>query len=200
MPSILGREAEGTIIATGPSGNLYNLKVGDRVVWMGTTAYAEYSATPALRVHVLPSALQPSIAAAAYLQGLTALTLIKESYEVKKGEWVLVHAAAGGVGLWLCQLLKVVGARVIGTASTEEKIELAKQNGAEFMINYKEEKDLVKRIMDLTGGEGVSVAFDGVGKAMFECDLEVVKRKGSVVSYGNAVSASHVLLLEIGTC
>jgi len=101
---------------------------------------------------------------------------------------VLVHAAAGGVGLWLCQLLKAVGARTIGTASTSEKIELAKKNGAEFMINYKEEKDLVGKVKDLTGGAGVHAVFDSTGKDQFENDLEVVARKGTVVSYGNSVS------------
>jgi NADPH:quinone reductase len=107
---------------------------------------------------------------------------------VQKGDWVLVHAAAGGVGLWLCQLLKAVGARVIGTASTSEKIELAKKNGAEFMINYKEEKDFVGKVKGITGGEGVAVVFDSTGKDQFDNDLEVVVRKGTVVSYGNSVS------------
>lgn len=184
---ILGREAEGTIVATG-SGNLYNLKTGDRVVWLGMAAYAEYSSVPAAKTHVIPSALEPGIAAASLLQGLTALTLIKEAYEVKKGDWVLVHAAAGGVGLLLCQMLKAVGARTIGTASTSEKIELAKKNGAEFMVNYKEEKDFVGKIKEITGGEGVKVVFDSTGKDQFENDLEVVARKGTVVSYGNSVS------------
>jgi len=108
---------------------------------------------------------------------------------VKKGDWVLVHAAAGGVGLWLCQLLKAVGARIIGTASTAEKIELAKKNGAEFMINYKEETEFVKRVNEITGGEGVAVVFDSTGKDQFENDLEVVARKGTVVSYGNSSGA-----------
>jgi NADPH2:quinone reductase len=187
-PEILGREAEGTIVSTGSSGNLYNLKTGDRVVWLGAGAYAEYTAVPAVKTHAIPSALAPRVAAAAMLQGLTAITLIRESYEVKKGDWVLVHAAAGGVGLWLCQLLKAVGARTIGTASTAEKIELAKKNGAEFMVNYKEEKDFVGKIKEITGGEGVKVVYDSTGKDQFENDLEVVARKGTVVSYGNSVS------------
>jgi NADPH2:quinone reductase len=174
-------------VSTGP-GNIYNLKVGDKVVWLGTTAYAEYSSVPAAKAYALPSSLKPSIAAASLLQGLTALTLIKEAYEVKKGDWVLVHAAAGGVGLMLCQLLKAVGARTIGTASTAEKIELAKKNGAEFMVNYKEEKDFVGKIKEITKGEGVAVVYDSTGKDQFDNDLEVVARKGTVVSYGNSVS------------
>ncbi|TVY39133.1 putative quinone oxidoreductase [Lachnellula subtilissima] len=166
-PEILGREAEGTILSTGPSGNLYNLKPNDRVVWLGTGAYAEYSAVPASKAVLIPSALPAGIAAASLLQGLTALTMIRESYHVQKGEWILVHAAAGGVGLWLCQLLRVVGARTIGTASTVEKLELAKANGAEVVINYKTETDLDQ----------------------FENDLEVVARKGTIVSFGNSSGA-----------
>jgi NADPH2:quinone reductase len=99
-----------------------------------------------------------------------------------------VHAAAGGVGLWLCQLLKAVGARTIGTSSTQEKMDLAKANGAEFMVNYKTETDFVGKIKEITGGEGVRVVFDSTGKDQFENDLEVVGRKGVIVSYGNSVS------------
>lgn len=106
---------------------------------------------------------------------------------------MLVHAAAGGVGLWLCQLLRAVGARTIGTASTGEKIALAKRNGAEFMVNYKEEKDLVGRVREITGGQGVAAVFDGTGKDQFENDLEVVARKGTVVSYGNSVSGGNAM-------
>ena len=154
---------------------------------------------PALKTHLIPSSIAPGIAAAALLQGLTALTMIRESYEVKKGDWVLVHAAAGGVGLWLCQLLKAVGARTIGTASTEAKMELAKRNGAEFVVNYKEEGgDLVARVREITGGEGVAVVYDGTGKDQFENDLEVVARKGTVVSYGNSVSGGQALSRDLG--
>lgn len=150
---------------------------------------AEYTSVSASKAHIIPSALAPGIAAAALLQGLTALTLIRESYPVQKGDWVLVHAAAGGVGLWMCQLLRVVGARTIGTASTAEKMKLAKENGAEVVVNYKEEKNFVERIKEITGGEGVRAVFDSTGKDQFENDLEVVGRKGTVVSYGNSVGA-----------
>ena len=107
---------------------------------------------------------------------------------MQKGEWVLVHAAAGGVGLWLCQLLRVVGARIIGTTSTKEKADLAEQNGAEVVINYKTENNFVGRVKEITGDVGVAVVFDSTGKDQFENDLEVVARKGTVVSYGNSVS------------
>ena len=189
MPEILGREAEGTVVAAGP-GEVYGLQVGDKVAWLGTAAYAEYTATSAVRAIKIPSAVgfKPGEAAAALLQGLTALTLIRESHFVQKGEWTLVHAAAGGVGLWLCQLLKAVGARVIGTASTPEKRALAKENGAEFMIDYSRD-DVVKGVMDLTGGEGVSVVFDGVGASTFEDDLKLLARKGTLCSFGSASGA-----------
>jgi len=189
LPAILGRDGEGEIVSLGPSGEFYGLKKGDKVVWMGLAGYAEYTAAPAAKAYLVPKELDPSMASAALLQGLTALTLIRESYKVEKGDWVLVHAAAGGVGLWLCQLLRIVGARTIGTASTAEKIELAKENGAEIMINYKEEKDLVSKIKEITGGEGVKAVFDSTGKDQFENDLEVVARCGTVVSYGNSSGA-----------
>ncbi|TGO15005.1 hypothetical protein BTUL_0045g00150 [Botrytis tulipae] len=186
-PEILGREAEGTVVSFGPSTNT-DLKLNDRVVYMGNSAYAEYTVVPAAKVHTVPSELAPGIAAAAFLQGLTALTLIREAYHVQRDDWILVHAAAGGVGLWLCQLLRVVGAKVIATASSEEKLKLAKENGATVGINNKEE-DIVKRVLEITGGEGVHAAFDSVGKDTFDGDLEVVRRKGTVVSFGNASGA-----------
>ncbi|CAL3967131.1 unnamed protein product [Diplocarpon coronariae] len=195
-PEILGREAEGTVVSVGPSGDLQNLKVGDRVVWLGLAAYAEYSAAPAAKTHLVPSSIPPGLAAASILQGLTALTLIREAYLVKSGDWVLVHAAAGGVGLWLCQLLKAVGARTIGTASTAEKMELAKQNGAEVMVNYMEEKDFVGKVKEITGPEGVKVVYDSTGKDQFDNDLEVVGRKGTVVSYGNSSGAVPPLAIS----
>jgi NADPH2:quinone reductase len=164
------------------------MKTGDKVVWLHTGAYAEYTSVPASKVHPVPSGLAPGLAAASLLQGLTALTLIREAHLVKKNDWVLVHAAAGGVGLWLCQLLKAVGARTIGTSSTEEKMKEAMENGAAHMVNYKTEQDFVGKIKELTGGEGVAVVFDSTGKDQFENDLEVVARKGSVVSFGNSVS------------
>ncbi|QSZ28719.1 hypothetical protein DSL72_003221 [Monilinia vaccinii-corymbosi] len=188
-PEILGREAEGTIVSLGPSTTPPpDLKIGDRVVYMGTSTYAEYTTIPAHKVYGVPSDLSPGIAAAAFLQGLTALTLIREAYHVQPNDWILVHAAAGGVGLWLCQLLRVVGAKVIATASSAAKLELAKENGAKVGIHNGEE-DIVKRVLEITGGEGVHAVFDSVGKDTFEGDLEVTRRKGTVVSFGNASGA-----------
>lgn len=185
-PKILGREAEGTILALGP-GSVENLKIGDNVVWLAMGAYAEYTAVPASTVYKIPSEIKPGIAAAAAIQGLTALVLTHEVYPVQKGDWVLVHAAAGGVGLWLCQVLKALGANTIGTASTAEKITLAKENGAGWMINYNEETDFAQRVMDITNGKGVKVVYDSVGKAQADNSLEVLGNNGILVNYGASV-------------
>jgi NADPH2:quinone reductase len=186
-PEILGREAEGTIVSTA-AGDTHGLQVGDRVVWMDTGAYAEYSTCPASKAVRAPPALAPGVAAAALLQGLTALTLIREAYGVQAGDWTVVHAAAGGVGLLLCQLLRAVGARVVGTASSAAKIALALENGAEVVVDYSAE-DWVARVKEITAGEGVAAVFDGVGAATFEGDLEALARKGTLVSFGNASGA-----------
>ncbi|MCJ1477683.1 NADPH:quinone reductase [Lambiella insularis] len=183
-PEILGREAAGTILATGP-GDTYTLSAGDRVVWMGTSGYAEYTACPAAKAIKIPSAIDSVKACAAFLQGLTAITLVEEAHKVLSGDTILVHAAAGGMGLWLCQVLRAKGAKVIGTASTEEKRAEAKRNGAGVCCGY--EKDEVLEVVKReTGGEGVRAVFDGVGKSTWETSLEAVARKGSVISFGNA--------------
>ena len=191
---IIGREAEGTVLSTGP-GSVNDLKVGDRVVWLAMGGYAEYTAVPASMAYVVPSDVKPGIAAAALLQGLYALTLTHRIYQVKQGDWVLVHAAAGGVGLWLCQLLKALGAQTIGTVSTAEKMKLAKENGADSMINYKEEKDLVKRVEEITRGQGVNVVYDSIGKDQTENNVKVVAKHGTIVTYGAAVSGSRIKYL-----
>ncbi|KAI0021533.1 NAD(P)-binding protein [Xylariomycetidae sp. FL0641] len=187
MPYILGRDAEGTIVKTG-GGETFGLKEGDRVVFLSEGSYAEYTAAAAKTAVKLPADLPPRVGVAALLQGLTALTLVREAHPVKKGDWVLVHAAAGGTGLWLCQLLRAIGAKVIGTASTAEKVALATQAGAEHMINYAHE-DVKAKVQELTGGAGVVAVFDGVGKSTFDLSLECVARKGSLVSFGNASGA-----------
>lgn len=162
---------------------------GTRVAYLADHAYASLTAVPASRVLVLPDSVTTQQAAAALLQGLTALTFIREAAEIKEGQnpWVLVHAAAGGVGTWLVQLLAALGARVIGTASSEEKCEIARKNGAGWVVKSRGE-DVVARVKEITGGEGVDVVFDGVGKATFDGDLDMVRRKGTVVMVGNAVS------------
>lgn len=190
FPYILGREGSGTIAAIGP-GSTYNLQPGTPVVWMDTSAYAEYTAVSASSCIPVPRSISLRDAAAAILQGLTALTLIREAHRVRPGDWVLVHAAAGGVGLWLCQLLRAVGARTIATASTAAKRELAARHGAEVLMEYHEEDSeaFVKKVVDAAGGEGVEAVFDGVGKTTFDASLACVKRKGTMVSFGNASGA-----------
>lgn len=187
FPYILGREGSGTIAALGPNAPS-DLKVGGRVAYMGQYAYAEYTPVSTKYTIPIPDSISTKVAAASLLQALTAVTLIREAHPVQKGDWVLVTAAAGGVGLWLCQLLKAVGAHTIATASTPEKRELAKQNGAEVLVEYHEDDraKFVKQVLDITGGEGVHVVFDSVGKATFDSCLAVVRRKGSMVSFGNA--------------
>jgi NADPH:quinone reductase-like Zn-dependent oxidoreductase len=187
FPYILGREGAGTVVKLG-AGAAHDFKVGDEVVWMGESGYAEYTTVPAAKAIKLPSGVNAKVAAAALLQGLTALTLIREAHHVNKGDWVLVHAAAGGTGSWLVQLLHAVGANIIGTASTEEKIALAQKAGATHMINYTKE-DVKTKVLELTNGEGCIAIFDGVGKDTFDLSLDVVARKGSLVSFGNASGA-----------
>lgn len=153
---------------------------------MATGGYAEYTAVQADSVVAVPDGISLERACAAYLQGLTALTLIDEAYEVKEGDWVFVPAAAGGTGGWLCQLIKARGGRVIGSASTPEKRRLAHEHGAEVVVAYDEVLDAVR---ERTGGKGVAASFDGVGKSTFEVSLEALARKGTLVSFGNASGA-----------
>jgi NADPH2:quinone reductase len=167
---------------------VYGLKAGDRVAYMGEGAYQQYTAAPASHTIKIPDAVSTKDAAAALLQALTAWTLITESHPLKAGEWALVHAAAGGVGQWLVQLAKKhVGAKVIALVSTP-KIELAKSYGADVVVDYTKE-DYVQRVNEITNGEGVHVVYDSVGKDTFEQSMQAVRRKGSMISYGNASGA-----------
>lgn len=194
-PFITGKEAAGTIAAFDPDvdPSSYGLKEGTRVVYIGDKTYAEYTAVPAEKVIVIPDDMAIETAAASLLQGLTALTLVKEAGGVQQqlgiseGPWTLVHAAAGGTGSLMVQVLLSLGAKVIGTAGGPEKCDLVKGLGAQWVIDNKSE-DLVAKVKEITGGKGVDVIFDGVGKATFEQDFEMIARKGTIVSFGNAVS------------
>ncbi|KAK7951599.1 uncharacterized protein PG986_007327 [Apiospora aurea] len=173
MPMITGGEAGGIVVDVHPS--VSNFKPGDRVGYLSSTrgSYAQYNT-----------------AAASLLQGLTALTFIREAYPVKAGDWVLVHAAAGGVGSILCEMCSSIGAKVIGTAGTPEKMETAKKNGAEWVISSRKPQDeLVAEIMKITEGHGIDCVFDGVGAATFEADLQLAARKATVCVFGNASGA-----------
>lgn len=172
-------------LGPGPSSTYHGLHVGNRIVALSTDTYAQYACVPAKYSARLPAEISFDTGCAALTQGLTALTMIKESYDARTGDWILVHAAAGGVGLWLCQLLKVVGARVIATASTQEKLLLASDNGAEVLINYSRE-DVLAKVLEVTDREGVAGVFDGVGKSTYDLSLSCLARRGTMVSFGNA--------------
>ena len=186
LPYTLGRESSGTILSTG-TGNVHSLKAGDRVAVLAPNTYAQYTAAPSSYCHKIPDSISTKDAAAALLQGMTALTLIRESYHAEKGDWILVHAAAGGTGLWLVQLLKAVGAHVIGTCSTS-KIDVVKDHGADVVIDYTKE-DVVQKVKEATNGNGCQAVYDGVGKVTFDISLECVARKGTLASFGNASGA-----------
>lgn len=194
MPLVMGREASGEVVAAHAS--VSGLAPGTRVAYMAgapSAAYAEYTAVDAAKVVAIPEQLSSEEAAAIFLQGLTAWTFIREAGEVKAGQWTLVHAAAGGVGTLLVQMLKSVGAKIIATASTDEKLALAKSYGAGYLVNSND--DIVSKVKEITGGHGIDAIFDGVGKATFDADLQMIALKGHLISFGNAVS--HVLDDEI---
>lgn len=185
-PEILGREASGTIVSLGPS--VTSFTPNDRVVYLASSSYAEYTAAPASKTVKIPSSISSPDACAALLQGLTALTLTEEAHAVQKGDWVLVLAASGGVGGLLCQILRAKGAHTIATVGSEGKVAVARESGAEVVL-VEGEGVVESKVRECTGGKGVVAVFDGVGKATFERSLEVVARKGTVVSFGNASGA-----------
>lgn len=188
-PEILGREGSGHIVSLGPSASSSSsFSLGDRVVWIGEASYAEYSVVPASKTSKIPDGIPTDTACAAYLQGLTALTLVEEAHRVERGDWVLVLAASGGVGGWLCQILRAKAARTIAVVGSQAKVEVARDAGADVVL-VEGEDDVVRVVKEKTGGEGVRVVFDGVGKATFERGLECVARKGSMISFGNASGA-----------
>ena len=163
------------------------VKVGDRVAYAGGPigAYAEVRNIPAHRLLKLPDSISFNTAAAMMLQGLTAAYLLRKTYRVQPGDAVLIHAAAGGVGLIACQWAKALGATVIGTVGSAAKGELAKAHGCDHVINYSTE-NFTQRVREITGGEGVPVVYDGVGKDTFMGSLDCLRPLGMMVSYGNA--------------
>ncbi|HEX5803057.1 MAG TPA: quinone oxidoreductase [Azospira sp.] len=185
LPSGIGLEGAGVVEAVGDG--VANVKPGDRVAYAGgpVGAYSEARCLPADRLLKLPEAIDFRTGAAMMLQGLTAAYLLRRTYRVQPGDAVLVHAAAGGVGLIACQWAKALGATVIGTTSTEAKAELARAHGADHVIFYNRE-DVAKRVREITGGEGVAVVYDGVGKDTFTGSLDSLRTCGMMVSFGNA--------------
>ena len=189
LPFTSGRDGAGVVesLSSDVSPDI-GIKVGDRVAIYDSSTVAEYVATRASRLLKLPDNVDTRAGAALMAQGLTAWTLVRDAHDVKPGETVLVHAAAGGTGGLVVQMAKHLGAIVIGTASTPEKIEIAKQHGCDHVINYSE-KNTLEEVMKLTDGKGCHAVFSGIGQATFKDDLECVRRKGTMVTFGNASGA-----------
>jgi len=182
LPFIPGQEGTGVVLSVGPQAKL--VKVGDRVAWSGTLgSYAEYVAVPEDHLVPIPDAISDERAVGAMVHGLTAHYLVNDAHKLKAGETALVHAAAGGVGLLLVQMARAIGARVIGTASSPDKAQLAREAGAEEVIVFTEQ-DFESEVKRLTGGKGVDVVYDGVGKATFDKNLNVMRLRGMLVLYG----------------
>lgn len=187
LPFVDGQEAAGVVTEVGSE--VKSLKPGDRVAYTGTLgAYAEYAAVPADRLVRVPDKITDQQAAAAMLQGMTAHYLLYSCYPLKKGETALVHAAAGGMGLLLVQMAKNIGARVIGTAGSDEKAKLARDAGADEVIVYTRQ-DFEAETKRLTEGKGVHVVYDGVGKSTFDQDLNILRPRGYLVLFGGASGA-----------
>jgi NADPH2:quinone reductase len=184
LPLIPGNEGAGEVVAVGAG--VTDFKVGDRGAYAGATGgYAEERLMPADRLVKLPDAIDYKTGAAMMLQGMTVRYLLRQTYKVDRSTVMLLHAAAGGIGLIAAQWAKHLGATIIGTAGSDEKCKLAKDAGCTHVINYKTE-DFVQRTKELTGGQGVDVVYDGVGKDTFPSSLDCLKPKGLWVSFGNA--------------
>ncbi|HKS73906.1 MAG TPA: quinone oxidoreductase [Terriglobales bacterium] len=187
LPFIPGQEGAGTVTAVGT--DVKSVKPGDRVGYTGILgSYAEYQAVPADRLVKLPDGLSDRDAAAVILQGMTAHYLVYDTFPLKKGETALVHAAAGGVGLLLVQMAREIGARIIGTVSTEEKAKLAREAGADEIIFYTQQ-DFEAETKRLTNEKGVDVVYDSVGKTTFEKGLNVLRPRGYMVLFGGSSGA-----------
>jgi NADPH2:quinone reductase len=188
LPSGLGLEGAGVVEAVGEG--VTEVAPGDRVAYAGGPlgAYAQCRVIPAHRLVRLPEAIDFEQAAAMMLQGLTAQYLLRRTYRVQPGETILIHAAAGGVGLIVCQWAKALGATVIGTVGSAEKAAIAHAHGCDHTILYKEE-DFSARVRELTGGEGVPVVYDSIGKDTFMGSLSCLRPLGLMVTFGNASGA-----------
>jgi len=195
MPAVLGREAAGVVEEVG--NGVTEFSPGDRVAFvLAGGSYCEESVVRADRLVPLPDALDDRRAAALLLKGLTARYLLRSSYRVKSGDTILIHAAAGGVGLLACQWAKHLGATVIGTVGSAAKAELARQHGCDHAVLYKEE-DFVERVKQITAGRGVPVVYDSVGRDTFERSLDCISPLGLMVSFGQ--SSGAVAPFDIGT-
>ncbi len=188
MPTGLGMEAAGIIKEVGP--NVSNFSVGDKVGYAAVPlgAYSTHRIYKTKNLVKVPEEIDLNIAASVMTKGLTTFYLLHKTYPVKSGETILFHAAAGGVGQIFCQWAKSLNVKVIGTVGSDEKIEIAKKNGCEEVINYTKD-DFSKKVMELTNGKGLPVVYDGVGKSTFEKSVQCLKTRGMMVSFGNASGA-----------
>jgi len=187
LPFTPGQEGAGQVVAVGS--DVKSVKIGDRVAWTAALgSYAEYIAVPADRLVSIPAGVSDQQAAAAMLQGMTAHYLAYDTYQLKRGETALVHAAAGGVGLLLVQMAHNIGVRVLATVSTEEKAKLARQAGADEIILYSQ-VDFEAETKRLMGGKGVDVVYDSVGKTTFEKGLNLLRPRGMMVLFGGSSGA-----------
>ena len=188
LPTGIGLEASGIIKEVGP--NVSNFSVGDKVAYSAIPlgAYSTHRIFPTKNLVKVPDGIDLNLAATLMTKGLTTFYLLHKTYAVSSGETILFHAAAGGVGQIFCQWAKSLGCKVIGTVGSDEKINLAKKNGCDEVINYSKE-DFAKKVMELTDGKGLPVVYDGVGKSTFEKSLECLKTRGMMVSFGNASGA-----------
>ena len=195
LPSGLGQEAVGVVEELGQG--VTSLKVGDRVAYGNGPigAYAQARNIQAVRVVKIPNAIKDETAAGMMLKGMTVRYLLRATYKVKPGETILLHAAAGGVGLIASQWAKALGATVIGTVGSEGKMEIAKAHGCAHVINSSTE-NVVARVKEITGGKGVPVVYDGVGQATFVTSLDCLSLRGLLVSFGNA--SGPVAGVELG--
>ena len=184
LPAVAGNEGAGVVEAVGAG--VTDLKAGDRICYTGLPgSYCETRLVPADRMVKLPQGITEEQAASMLLKGLTVHYLIFSTYAVKKGDTVLWHAAAGGVGLIACQWLKALGVTTIGTAGSPDKMALAKSHGADHVINYSTE-NFVEKVKGITGGKGVPVVYDSVGKTTWEGSLDCLRPRGLMVTFGNA--------------
>jgi len=195
LPSGIGLEAAGVVEELGPG--VANLKVGDRIAYgVGAIgAYADMRNLPANRITKLADGISDETAAGMMLKGMTVRYLLRATYKVQPGETILLHAAAGGVGLILSQWAKALGATVIGTVGSEEKVKTARDHGCDHVINYSTE-NTVERVKEITGGKGVPVVYDGVGQSTLMTSLDCLKPRGLLVSFGNA--SGPVKSLDLG--
>ena len=198
LPSGLGTEGAGIVEAVGPG--VTDVRSGDRVAYSGGPlgAYSEVRVMPADRLVKLPDGVSDKIAATLMLKGLTVQYLFRQTFPLKGGETILFHAAAGGIGLIACQWARALGVTMIGTVGSDEKAALAKANGCTHTIVYTRE-NFVERVKQLTGGKGVPVVYDGVGKDTFPASLDCLSPRGMFVSFGNAsgpIAAFDILLLS----